>query len=173
MWALLWPILQKALVSAAVGGGISKATGGKFKDGALMGGLGSLGGGLVGGAFSKLLGGSAAKAAGAAAGASAGTSGGGLASGAGGLASKVAPTALTSVAKPATSGFSNLLSATGKAAATGAGTALGTGALQAALPSTSMSIPGDVPQMPINDDTMAMLEKLMAESKRKGINTVM
>jgi hypothetical protein len=53
--------------------------------------------------------------------------------------------------------------------ATDAGTkALTNAAVQSMVPTTGMSVPGNVPSMPINDDTMAMLQKLMEQSKNKG-----
>jgi len=156
MWALLIPILKAMGIGAAMGGGTAALTGGDVKKGAMMGAAG----GGVGGAFGGLLG----KGAGAASGSiPTAATGGGVTTGNAVLAGESAGSMAGATA--AKQGFSELMK---KAAMkTPQDTATNT-LTSAAVPQMQMSQPGQVPEMPVNDDTLAMLEKLMQQSKYKG-----
>lgn len=168
MWAFLIPILKAMGVGAASGAGISALTGGDIKKGALMG---AAGGGL-GGAFGGLLG--KAPIAGSAGSSAAGTEAAKAAlfapADATAKAAGLAVDASTAAVPAAKTGFSKLLSGATDAATKGAAGTMGSAAISSMIPTTGMTTPSNVPQMPINDDTMAMLEKLMQQSKMKGHN---
>lgn len=178
MWAFLIPILKAMGVGAAVGAGTSAVTGGDVKKGALMG---AAGGGLTGG-FGALLGkgGSAAvtaaekakeaeKVAAALKAKQAADAALALKQGGATLAA-TAPlqSATTAIAKEAAKPtFAGLMGDMTRSAGKGAAGTLGSAVVGSMVPTTGMTTPGNVPQMSIQDDTMAMLEKLMQQSKNK------